>query len=81
MDIIEQATEISNKQQKQHITEELLDTYETLLNLSWELIIIQQGVINGDIDRKSLDDTDERIEAISKLENAISDARACLKAN
>jgi hypothetical protein len=80
MDIIEQAESISNEQQKQHITKELLDMYEKFLNLSWELILVQQGVINGDIDKKLLDDDEERLEAIGKLEKAIETARARIDA-
>ncbi len=79
MDIINEAEQVSDAQKKQHITKELLETYETLLDISWELIIEQRMVINGDIDKNLLDDDEERLEAIGKLEKAINAARACLK--
>ncbi len=79
MDIINEAEQVSDAQQKQHITKELLETYETLLDISWELIIEQRMVINGEMDRSSLGDTNERLDAMDTMEKAINAARACLK--
>lgn len=80
MDIIEQAQEVSNEQQKQNIIDELFDTYEVVLAFQSELIKELLDVINGKKDKRRLTEMCEQLDEIGKMADAIDYVRESLKA-
>jgi uncharacterized coiled-coil protein SlyX len=79
MDIIEQAEQISNEQQKYSTIEELFDTYEVVLAFQSELIKELLDVLNGKKDKRRLAEMCEQLDMIGKMADAIDHVRDFLK--
>lgn len=81
MDIIEQAQEVSDEQQKQHIIEELFETYEVILAFQSKLISELTKALNGKGDKNLLSEMCEQLDEIEKMADTIDHVRDCLGRN
>lgn len=79
MDIIEEAENVAIQEQKKGITQEIFDTYESLLDFTLKLIIEQRKVINGEGDKQLLEELYKELDNIDNMAKAIDVLKAGLK--